>query len=248
MDFDSVWDLAIRFRTELAARKNEIDADFPWYPYDTMSNIVHLRSLLTGPNREIFGRINGSHIADIGCADGDFGFFLEQELGCAVDLVDNAPTNFNGLRGAAMVRESLGSNVTIAEVDLDAQFALPTRKYEVVFFLGLLYHLKNPYYALEQLAKHATYCFLSTRIAELSPDHQTSLRDLPLAYLVGPDETNGDATNFWIFSDKGLRRLLDRTGWEILDYTTVGHREGSDPSAPDRDERAFCLLRSRVAG
>ncbi|GLZ41277.1 methyltransferase domain-containing protein [Actinokineospora sp. NBRC 105648] len=245
MDFDAVSELALRFRAELATRKQEIDPDFPWYPYDTMSNIVHLRGLLTGDNRDIFGAVKGKHIADIGCADGDFGFFLEQELGCTVDLVDYAPTNYNGLRAADRIRKSLDSGARVVDVDLDSQFTLPADRYDVVFFMGLLYHLKNPYYALEHLAKRAEYCFLSTRIAELSPDHATTLRDLPLAYLVGPDETNGDATNFWIFSDQGLRRLLSRTGWDIVDYTTVGRTSGSDPSTPDRDERAFCLLRSR---
>lgn len=245
MHFPKVRDLAIQFRSELAEAKQRRDAEFPWYPYDTMSNIVHLDTLLTGENREIFARIAGSHVADIGCADGDFGYFLEQELGCTVDLIDNAPTNFNQLRGARLIREMLDSNAGIAEIDLDDQFSLPAQRYGAVFFLGLLYHLKNPYLALERLAQRAEYCFLSTRIAELAPDHATVLRDLPLAYLVDPDETNGDATNFWIFSELGLRRLIDRTGWTVLDYTTVGCRSGSDPSSPNRDERAFCLLRSR---
>lgn len=65
-----------------------------------------------------------------------------------------------------------------------------------------------------------------------------------LAYLLGEEELNRDDTNFWIFSEPGLRRLLERTRWEILEFFTTGNKSASDPVSPDRDERAFCLLRS----
>ena len=118
--------------------------------------------------------------------------------------------------------------------------------YRAVFLLGILYHLKNPFYVLEALARHTELCFVSTRIAQLTPDHNTRLKHVPVAYLLDPLETNNDATNYWIFSEVGLRRLFDRTGWEVLEFTTVGTTTGSDPVAPDRDERAFALLRSRA--
>ncbi|GAA4853827.1 class I SAM-dependent methyltransferase [Saccharopolyspora rosea] len=245
MDFETLRDRALAFRDELLARKEKIaPTDFGWYPYDTMANVFHLDALLSGSRREVFDELAGTRVADIGAADGDFGFFLAQELGCSVDLVDNAPTNFNGLRGARRLVEELAADVRVHEIDLDSQFRLPAEHYGAVFFLGLLYHLKNPFFVLESLARHARLCFLSTRVAQVAPDG-TRLRDQPVAYLLDPAEANDDATNFWIFSETGLRRLFDRTGWEVLDFTSVGCREDSDPRSPDRDERAFALLRSR---
>jgi hypothetical protein len=88
---------------------------------------------------------------------------------------------------------------------------------------------------------------MSTKIARLSPDHETVLRDLPLAYLLDDREANNDPTNYWIFSEAGLRRLIKRTGWEPRDFITVGNTVDSDPAGPDGDERAFCLL-ERVGG
>ena len=249
MDFEDVRKQALDYREELLARKAEIaPADFDWYPYDTMANIFHLDAMLTGERRSIFDEIAGQPVADIGAADGDFGFFLEQRLGCTVDLVDNGPTNFNGLRGARRLVAELDSTTTVHEVDLDSQFALPRDHYRAVFFLGILYHLKNPYYVLESLARRADLCFVSTRIAQLTPDHNTRVKHVPVAYLLHPQETNNDATNYWIFSEAGLLRLFDRCGWDVVDFTTVGCTTGSDPAAPDRDERAFALLRSRTAG
>lgn len=247
MDFETLRERALAYREELLARKDKIaPADFGWYPYDTMANIFHLDALLSGPQRQVFDSIAGTRIADIGAADGDFGFFLEDELGCEVDLIDNAPTNFNGLRGARRLVEELPSRAQVHEIDLDTQFRLPAERYGAVFFLGLLYHLKNPFLVLERLAERAELCFVSTRIAQVTPDG-TRIADQPVAYLLDPAEANDDATNFWIFSETGLRRIFDRTGWEVVDFTTVGCQEDSDPRTPDRDERAFALLRSRKA-
>lgn len=242
-DFDALRERAIAFRADLLARKAAIAPDFPWYPYDTMANIFHLDALLSGPNREVLGSLAGSRIADVGAADGDFAFFLARELGCRVDVVDNAPTNINGLRGARALAAELGAAVQVHEVDLDAQFDLPAEHYGAVFLLGLLYHLKNPLFVLEALARRADLCFLSTRVARQAPDG-TPLAGLPVAYLLDADEANGDATNFWIFSETGLWRLFRRSGWEVVEFTTVGCADGSEPARADRDERAFALLRS----
>ena len=72
------------------------------------------------------------------------------------------------------------------------------------------------------------------------------LQPLPVAYLLDPTECNNDNTNYWIFSEAGLRRILSRTGWDILDFITLGNDRDSDPASPKGDERAFCLVRSRV--
>jgi hypothetical protein len=245
MDFEIVKKQALAYREELLATKARIAPDgFGWYPYDTMANVFHLDAMLTGDRRSVFADITGDTVADIGGADGDFAFFLEQQLGCHVDLIDNGPTNFNGLRGARRMRAELDSAVVIHETDLDSQFALPREHYRAVFFLGILYHLKNPYFVLESLAKHTELCFLSTRIAQVTPDG-TPIKEAPVAYLLHPQEANNDSTNFWIFSETGLRRLFERTGWEVLDFAAVGCTTESNPTDSDRDERAFVLLRSK---
>jgi hypothetical protein len=170
------------------------------------------------------------------------------------------------------VKEALGSKVTITDVDLDSQFALPHSDYGLVFFLGILYHLKNPFFALESLSRAARHCVVSTRIAkfatgvedrsptplsklvglardQLPPKAQKALtqrriEDMPVAYLVDDFECNNDPTNFWIFSAEGLKRLFKRTGWEIIDFATSGNTDRSDPASQDGDERAWVFARS----
>jgi tRNA (mo5U34)-methyltransferase len=222
---------AREFRTRLSGVKAKIaPPDFPWYPFDTLSGMEHLNRLLTGENRFLLSLAGEGPVVDIGCADGDLAFFLES-LGCQAQVIDNPAINHNGMRGLNALKEGLGSAIEIHTVDLDSQFVLPAEQYHLALLLGVLYHLKNPIYVLEALSRQARFCLLSTRI--LPRDTR------PIAYLADAYELHEeDDSNFWLFSEAGLRLLLKRTNWEIYDFLTVGD---------DSDLRAFCLVRSRYA-
>jgi hypothetical protein len=225
----------------------QIGDDIAWYPYDILANLIHIEALLSGEHRNLERLVQGLPVADIGAADGDLAFALEDLAGWQVDILDTPATNMNGLKGAEALRNYLGSRVEIHDVDLDRQFALPRDRYGLVFFLGILYHLQNPYYALRELASHAAHCLLSTKVARFAGPERTHIEGLPVAYLVGPYETNSDPTNYWILSPTGLERLVERAGWTILDRLNVGDTADSDPSTPEHDERMFLLLQSAVA-
>jgi tRNA (mo5U34)-methyltransferase len=224
-----------------------VTAPVVWYQYDTLANLLHVERMLEGGERNLDALAMGMPVADIGAADGDLAFTLEAALGWEMDIVDNAPTNQNGLEGARLLKQALGSNVSIHDVDLDRQFALPRDRYGLVLLLGILYHLKNPFYVLEQLARQARHCLLSTRVARLAGPERTPVGDLPMGYLVGPTELNNDATNFWIFTPAGLERLAERAGWEVVSRLSVGETTNSVPDSVDDDERMLLLLRSRHA-
>lgn len=214
-----------------------------WYPYRTLWNVGVLERLSADAGLNLLEVCRGQYgkVADIGAADGDLAFFLENQ-GLSVDVIDNAATNFNRFQGVRILKQALNSSVTIRSVDLDSQFDLPSKKYDAVFLLGALYHLKNPFFVLENLAQRARYCFASTRIAKQTTDGHR-LSPYPVAYLLGPRECNDDETNYWIFTDEGLRRLIDRTGWSLLSQVNVGDTANSTPADLDRDERAFVCLR-----
>jgi tRNA (mo5U34)-methyltransferase len=247
LDIESVLRQMNSFAPRLAQIKKTNTVEGGWYGYDIMGNLVHLERLLTGENRRILDRLENKAIADIGCADGDLGFFMET-LGFQVDFVDWPATNWNGMRGVSRLVELLDSRATVNQVNLDEYFRLPRDNYELVFFLGILYHLKNPFYVLERLASCSRYCFVSTRVFRYLPGGQ-DVSNTNVAYLLGADESeNGDATNYWIFTQPALRRIFHRAGWEVLDFTTLGDTKGSNPHSIAKDERAFALLRSRKQG
>jgi tRNA (mo5U34)-methyltransferase len=96
-------------------------------------------------------------VLDIGAADGALSFFLES-LGYRVEAWDHSGTNMNRMQGLRSLAQVLGSQVHIQDVDLDGRFEI-TRRYGAALFLGTLYHLKNPFYALETLANTRDFVF-----------------------------------------------------------------------------------------
>lgn len=235
---------ADEFGLTLEGVKNRIHPrSFEWYPYSSLSNLRTLDRLLTGPSRFLLNLAGGKPVLDVGCADGDLSFFFES-LGCRVQAIDNPVTNYNAMRAVQALKTELRSDVEIHSMDLDGQFLLPHNQYGLVLLLGILYHLKNPYYALETLSKHARYCLISTTISDCLPGLYETVTGTSLAYLADIYEINHDSTNYWIFSDAGFRRLLKRCNWEICDYLLT-----SDSLTPGQiaGQRAFCLVRSRFA-
>jgi tRNA (mo5U34)-methyltransferase len=239
-------DRAEKYREVLCrARLGIRNPGFEWYPYDTLSSLTHCNQLLHGANRAMFGPDGqGRKVLDLGCADGELAFFLES-LGYQVTAVDHGDYNHNAMRGVRALKAALGSAVELVELDLDRPFQLPGGPYDFAFFLGTFYHLRNPFHVLEELAKHAAFCFLSTRIARRFPGGAPMPKDVALAYLLDENELNNDESNYFVFSEPGLRLALKRTFWEVLDFLSVGDTRHSDPVRADRDERAFCFLRSR---
>ncbi|HXN46629.1 MAG TPA: hypothetical protein VN893_08300 [Bryobacteraceae bacterium] len=238
-------DLGVSFRARLQEIKQRlIVPDYGWYPYASLSALETLTRLLEPVFEEVAGAFLTGPVADIGCGDGDLGFFCAR-LGAQVDAIDHLESNFNQMRGLDVLRGALGLSLDVHDIDLDGPFQLPRSDYRFAFFLGTLYHLKNPYYVLENLAAHADWCVLSTRIAQVTPD-QTSIEQEPVAYLLDPREANNDPTNYWIFSPAGLLRLLARAGWTPFGYERVGQKLNSNPIQPEADERMFVLLKSRI--
>lgn len=239
---------ALQFKdTILQAKRSLGKVNFEWYPYDTLSALGHLDKLLTGANRSLLGSDGGKRkVLDLGCADGELSFFLEA-LGYDVVAIDHPAYNRNGMRGVRSLKAALSSSIELCELDLNRPFCLPHEAYDLVFFLGILYHVRNPFYVLEELAGRATYCFLSTRIARRFPSGAAMPQDVALAYILDEHELNNDSTNCFIFSEAGFRVMLERTNWEVCDYLNRGRTTRSDPVQPDRDERVFCLAKSRYS-
>lgn len=245
MDIAEIAARAVDFHNRLETAKREIGArDFDWYPYSSLYIWQSFANVLSGNHRQLLELARDEPVLDAGCGDGDLAFFLES-LGCRVHAIDWPKTNYNQMRGVRALKAALGSNIEITEVDLDRQFTLPDIRYSLVLLFGVLYHLKNPFYILETLSYYARWCLLTTRIAGFTPNYQTSLKEIPVAYLLDPGETNQDWTNYWIFSEAGLKRLFDRTNWDLCEFATVGN-ERSDPSSQEGDQRALCLAKRRL--
>ncbi len=231
----------MEFRERLRRAKAGSGAGFEWYRYDSLSNLAHIDAFWS---EQVQAAARQHGVLDLGCGDGDLSFYFES-LGYAVTAVDHPGPNHNGMRGVRLLRRLLGSQIDLREADLDAHFPKFERRFGVCLLLGVLYHLKNPFYVLENAAAAAHYCILSTRIARKFPKIGRVPADAACAYLLDADELNHDNSNFWIFSEAGLSRVVERSGWRVVSEFSLGDTADSDATSLDRDERRFCLLRSR---
>lgn len=230
------------FRRVLSrARESVQPRAFPWYPYESLDSIIHqVGPFLTDGLIEEVRRLP---LLDLGCGDGDLSFLFES-LGFRVTAVDHELTSNNQMQGVRALKAALKSSVSLQSADLDGRFHIAGGPFGMALLFGVLYHIKDPFYLLEYTARIARYCLLTTRIAQRTP-RGCDIRNESVAYLVDSAELNGDSTNYWIFSEAGLRRLMAKTGWTILRFDSTGCREGSDLTSA-RDERACCLLQSRI--
>ena len=229
----------------LKERKNTIlPPDILPYHSPTLAQIIGDDRFQQEIQKNLFSAPKGSFMLDAGAGDGDLSFFLES-FGYQVDMIDLPATNFNHMRVAHALKSELNSSVQIYEMDLDHSPQFPRKAYHAVFLLNVLYHLKNPNQLLEALTKISRLCFLTTKVARTVPDKNTRIEHLPLAYLIDEGEIPEDSTNYWVFSETGLRRLFKRTGWETYYYACRENTVDSDPVTRSGDERAFCILRRR---
>jgi SAM-dependent methyltransferase len=238
---------ASRLRPRLEELKAADHPGFEWYPYDSLSNAAHLLKLFGPDEGTLLDAARSRGVLDLGCADGDMSFLFES-LGCPVTAVDNAATSHNEMRGVECLRERLGSRIELCDIDIDRREPFPQGPFGLALFLGTLYHLRNPFHALDVLAPLCDYCALSTRIARRLPGGTRVPEDAAIAYLLDEGELNSDDTNYWIFFEPALRRMFRRTRWECVRSFTTGATRRSDPVRADADERAYYLLRSRFFG
>lgn len=221
-----------------ASRLNTMKLHQPsigWYNFPTLSVFTILDRLLAGPHRDLRYIISSQPVLDLGCGDGDLTLLLSH-LGFDVDAVDNPGTNANRMEGVRYLTQLVSSPAQVHERDLDRLAALPRPRYGLGIFLGVLYHLKNPFHALEQLAATCEYVLISTRVVDGAQ---------PTAYLVEPGELNADPTNYWLLTPTALTRLLKRAGLEPIATT----REGAtgDADAGLRDGRMYVLAKTKLA-
>ena len=237
MDVGALLPRVHEFASRLYGMKDHAaGAGISWYNFPTLAVFSTLDRLLTGPHRDLRYLISSQPVLDLGCGDGDLTLLLSH-LGFDVDAVDNPGTNANRMEGVRYLTRLVDSPARVYECDLDRLGTFPRRRYGLGVFLGVLYHLKNPFIALEQLASACEYALISTRVVE-GPQ--------PTAYLVEPGELNADETNYWLFTPVGLARLLRRAGFEVV--SSVREGATSDADAALADGRIYVLARStRVA-
>ena len=95
--------------------------------------------------------LTGKTILDIGAWDGYFSFEFERRGAKRVLAIDTYAWDMGGIDNFLTAREVLKSKVEYRRADVHDLNEVDFGKFDIVFFAGVLYHLKNPLVALERI-------------------------------------------------------------------------------------------------
>jgi tRNA (mo5U34)-methyltransferase len=188
----------------------------------------------------------GMRVLDIGARDGYFSFELERRGAhvVAVDYMDPAETGF------PVARELLGSQV---EYVVDNVYRLsPERhgRFDLVLFLGLLYHLRDPLLALDRIwdvVREGGQVAVETQLLDnalLRADGSFTtlkgdLAEVALAQFYPGDSLNGDASNYWSPNAACMAGLLGEAGFGVTHSVVLGTRGVFQARKTMRHDQAF---------
>jgi tRNA (mo5U34)-methyltransferase len=176
--------------------------------------------------------LSGRSVLDIGAWDGFFSFEAERRGASRVVAADYYSWHGagwgtgKGKAGFELAREALASRVE--DVDVDVMDLSPERlgTFDVVFFLGVLYHLPNPLLALERVAAVASDFLVLETVVDM-----VGIKRPAAAFYPGR-ELNGDPTNWWGPNEAAVHGMLQAVGFTRVETVTPTR------SAPYRAARA----------
>jgi tRNA (mo5U34)-methyltransferase len=159
--------------------------------------------------------LRGRTVLDVGAWDGFFSFEAERRGAARVLAVDSlawrepafGPGGYGTKAGFELARRALGSRVEDRELEIEELAPVTVGTFDVVLFLGVLYHLRDPWAALERVASVARDLLIVETHADL-----LDLRRPAMAFYPGA-ELAADASNWWGPNAAALAGMLRASGF-----------------------------------
>jgi tRNA (mo5U34)-methyltransferase len=169
----------------------------------------------------------GRSVLDIGCNAGFYSIEMKRRGAARVLGIDSDPAYLAQARFAADVT---GAEVEFRELDV-YQIDKLQEKFDMVLFMGVLYHLRYPLLALDLLWEHVvgdTLVFQSLmrgthEVLPLAADYPFSETGIfenagyPAMYFV-EQQYSHDPTNWWIPNRACVEAMLRSAGFEIASH------------------------------
>jgi tRNA (mo5U34)-methyltransferase len=157
--------------------------------------------------------LKGLSVLDIGAWDGFWSFEAERRGAARVVASDYYSWHGQGWgtgqgkAGFELARETLGSRVEDVDLDVLELSQDNVGTFDLVLFLGVLYHLRNPLLALERVAAVTR----GQLILETVVDMVGTVR--PAAAFYPDRELNNDPTNWWGPNHAAVHGMLRAVGF-----------------------------------
>jgi tRNA (mo5U34)-methyltransferase len=174
--------------------------------------------------------LRGKSVLDVGAYDGFFTFECERR-GADVVAID-----FPRAKGYPVAAELVGSKAEFREMSVYDVSTEELGMFDIVLFLGVLYHLRHPMLALERLREVCReLLILESQVCDicfLSPDGQPQVlaevaplvAEMPIMQFYPGAELNADPSNWWSPNVLALEGMLRASGFEPQQVVQDGAR------------------------
>jgi tRNA (mo5U34)-methyltransferase len=161
-------------------------------------------------------RVNGLTVLDVGCWDG-FNSFEAKRRGAARVLATDhfawSDECWGSRESFELARTHLAIEVEVRDIDIPDLAPGTVGLFDVVLFLGVFYHLRNPFAALENVSRLCE----KTIVVESHLDARDI--DRPAMVFYPTDELAGDSTNWWGPNPACMLAMLADLGFSRVEYT-----------------------------
>ncbi|AVA25574.1 SAM-dependent methyltransferase protein (plasmid) [Rhizobium sp. NXC24] len=169
--------------------------------------------------------LKGCSVLDIGCNAGFYSLEMKRRNADRVVAIDTDPRY---LRQAEFVAARTGVDIEFRQMSV-YDVAGIKEKFDLVIFMGVLYHLRHPLLALDLLREHVVRDLMlfqcmqrgAETISTLESDYDFSERgifdrpDYPKLFFI-ENRYAGDPTNWFIPNKAATEALLRSSGFAIL--------------------------------
>lgn len=169
--------------------------------------------------------LTGWRVLDVGCNAGFYSFELARR-GASVLAIDMEPLYLNQARWAAK-QYGLQDRVEFRETQV-YEFARSIEQFDLVWFMGVFYHLRYPLLALDILAQRTQRMMVFQTLAMPGQQVYADTQDHPITErepLLDPGWPKmafiehrfaGDRTNWWVPNHAGIEAMLRSSGLEVV--------------------------------
>lgn len=170
------------------------------------------------PRIKLPDSLAGKTVLDIGAWDGFFSFEAERRGAQRVLATDsyswNGSHDWGDKRGFKLCREVLGSKVEDQDIDVLDLSPDKVGTFDVVLFLGVLYHMRHPMLAIERVASVTRGMVILETVVDL-----LWCRRPAMAFYVG-DELGCDATNWCGPNPSAVVGMLKVAGFKRIEIVS----------------------------
>jgi tRNA (mo5U34)-methyltransferase len=193
-------------------------ADVNWYHQIDLGDGIVTPGVDDTPNRmaplELPSDLSGKSVLDIGAWDGVFTFEAERRGASRVLATDSYCWGGEGWgtkEGFLTASRILGSQADDLEIDVMDLSPDIVGTFDLVLFVGVLYHLRHPLLALERVAS-------VTGEQLIFDSHTAKVEDPDPVMLFYPGtELNDDPTNWWGANPPAVEAMLRDVGFRRIE-------------------------------